>query len=61
MTTTITQPHPSATFEGRLTMGSLFDAARIDPSQVLLLRHTYTKTGLTGPDDLTPANVMAYV
>ena len=61
MTTSLTQPYPSATLEGRLTMGNLFDAARIDPSHVLLLRHTYTRAGLTGPDDLTPAKIMAYV
>lgn len=41
-------------------MADLFNAAKIDPSQVLLLRHTYTKTGLTGPEDRTPARVVAY-
>ncbi|WP_104086304.1 GIY-YIG nuclease family protein [Arthrobacter sp. GMC3] len=61
MTTTITQLHPKSAFEGSLTMGELFAAAGIDPSQVVLLRHTYSKTGLTGPADLSPAKVLAFV
>src|SRR5690349_10238387 len=61
METTTAQPHSSGTFEGHLTLGNILEAAGVDPRQVLLLRHTYTKTGLTGPDDLTPAKIMAYV
>lgn len=61
METAITQSHRSVTFDGRLTLGNIFEAAGIEPTQVLLLRHTYTKTGLTGPDDLTPAKIMGYV
>lgn len=52
-------PHPEA-LEGRLAFGSILEAASIDPSQVLVLRHTFKKDGLTGPDDLTPAKVVAY-
>ncbi len=58
METTTAQPHH---FEGHLTLGNILEAAGVDPRQVLLLRHTYTKTGLTGPDDLTPAKIIAYV
>lgn len=48
-------------YTGRLTLGSIFNEAGIDPSEVLLVRHTFKKDGLTGPDDLTPAKIMAYV
>lgn len=48
-------------FEGRLTLGSIFKEAGIDPSEVLLVRHTFKKDGLTGPDGLTSAKIMAYV
>lgn len=48
-------------FQGRLTLGSIFYEAGIDPSEVLLVRHTFKKDGLTGPDDLSPAKIMAYV
>lgn len=61
MTTTLTQPHPSPTFEGSLTMGDLFAAAGIDPGELLLLRHTNIKSGPNGPADLTPAAILAFV
>lgn len=48
-------------FQGRLTLGSIFNEAGIDPSEVLLVRHTFTKDGLTGAEDLTPVRLMAYV
>lgn len=50
-----------AGFQGRLTLGSIFNEAGIDPSEVLLVRHTFKKDGLTGPDDLSSAKIMAYV
>lgn len=46
---------------GQLTLGNIFNAAEIDPSQVLLLRHTYTANGITGPADLTPEKIHEYV
>lgn len=50
-----------AGFEGRLRVSSTFHVSGIDPSEVLLLRNTFKKDGLTGPDGLTPAMDMAYV
>lgn len=61
MTTTLTQPHASPTFEGSLTMGDLFAAAGIDPGEVLLLRHTNLMPGPNGPADLSPAAILAFV
>ncbi|MBB2996477.1 GIY-YIG nuclease family protein [Paeniglutamicibacter cryotolerans] len=46
---------------GKLTLGNFFDATGVDSSQVLLLRHTYTADGLTGPSDLTPEKIHEYV
>lgn len=42
-------------------MRDLLAAAGIDPSQVLLLRHTNLKPSINGPADLTPAGILAFV
>ena len=60
MESTISQMKPTTFFEGHLTFGSILESSGIDPSQVLLIRHTYKKDGLKGPDDLTPGKIMAY-
>ena len=51
----------SSSAAGQLTLGNIFDAAGVDSSQVLLLRHTYSADGLTGPSDLTPEKIHEYV
>ncbi|MFF5793796.1 GIY-YIG nuclease family protein [Paeniglutamicibacter sp. NPDC012692] len=61
MESTISQTKPTTSFEGRLTFGSILESSGIDPSLVLLIRHTYKTDGLTGPEDLTPEKIMAYV
>lgn len=50
-----------SSISGDLALGHVFDAAGLDPSMVVVLRHTFTPTGLATPADLTPANVLAYV
>jgi hypothetical protein len=50
-----------AGFEGHLRAGSIFHKAGIDPGEVLPVRHALKKNGLTGPDSLAHAKVMAYV
>lgn len=50
-----------AGFEGRLRAGCIFHAAGVDPSEGLLVRNSFKKERLTGPDGLTPAKAMAYV
>ncbi|WP_420123933.1 GIY-YIG nuclease family protein [Nakamurella sp.] len=51
----------TASITGHLTLGHVFGAAGLDPSQVVVLRHTYTADGLATPADVTPANLLAYV
>lgn len=46
---------------GDLTLGHIFVAAGLDPSQVVALRHTYTSDGLATPADVTPPNLLEYV
>lgn len=59
--TTARQAKPTTLFEGHLAFGSILESSGIDPSQVLLVRHTYKADGLTGPEDLIPEKIMAYV
>ncbi|MGL3807300.1 GIY-YIG nuclease family protein [Paeniglutamicibacter sp. R2-26] len=51
---------PSVHLEGKLTFGDLLAASGIDPSEVLVIRHTYKDSGLAGPADLTPEKILAY-
>ena len=44
---------------GDLTLGHIFTAAGLDPDRLLILRHTYTSTGLV-PGQLTPESVLDY-
>jgi hypothetical protein len=50
-----------ARLEGHLRGGGIFHEAGVDPGEGLLVRNTFMKERLTGPDDLTPAKDMAYV
>ena len=52
---------PVARLEGHLRGGCIFHAAGVDPSEGRLVRNTFTKERLTGPDGLTPAKAMSYV
>lgn len=61
MDTNISQAQPTKSFEGHLTLGNILDTTGVEPSNILLLRHTYTATGLTGPADLTPEKILEYV
>jgi hypothetical protein len=47
--------------DGALTLGHLFTAAGLDPDDILVLRHTYTPTGLASAADVTQDNVLQYV
>jgi hypothetical protein len=51
----------TATITGDLTLGHVFDAAGLGPSQAVVLRHTYTADGLAAPADVTPPNLLTYV
>lgn len=51
----------STSITGDLTLGHIFNAAGLDLSQVVVLRHTYTSDGLTTPADVTLSNVLEYV
>lgn len=45
---------------GSLTFGHVLQAAGINPTDVVVLRHTYTSQGIRGPEDLTAARVLEY-
>lgn len=45
---------------GALTLGHVLLAAGVDPSDVVVLRHTYTVHGLRDRDDLTVEKVLDY-
>ena len=49
-----------ATITGDLTLGHVLAATGLDPSEVVILRHTYTADGLVAPSDLTPEKVLDY-
>ncbi|GAA2241054.1 GIY-YIG nuclease family protein [Rarobacter faecitabidus] len=43
-----------------LTFGDILGAVGLRPEEVLVVRHTYSATGLTGPTDLTPERLLRY-
>jgi len=43
-----------------LTLGHIVESLGLDLNEVLVIRHTYTPDGLTGPADLTIEKVIAY-
>ncbi|UEJ81828.1 GIY-YIG nuclease family protein [Brachybacterium halotolerans subsp. kimchii] len=45
---------------GHLTLGTILAAASTQVDDVLAVRHTFTPSGLSGTDDLTPDKVLAY-
>jgi hypothetical protein len=47
-------------FTGDLTLGHVFAAAGLDPTELVVLRHTYTRGGLETPADVTPEKVLEY-
>src|SRR5664279_4193616 len=58
---TVGRVSTSTSITGDLTLGHIFNAAGLDLSQVVVLRHTYTSDGLATPADVTPSNVLEYV
>lgn len=50
----------TTTQTGELTLGHVLAAAGLALPDVVVLRHTYTSTGLRSPDDLTAAKVLDY-
>ncbi len=50
----------SATITGDLRLGHILAATGLELSDVVLLRHTFTKGGLESPSDLTADKVMDY-
>jgi hypothetical protein len=50
----------ATTLAGNLTLGHVLDVAGLVLSDVVVLRHTYTDSGLRSPEDLTPAKVLDY-
>lgn len=44
-----------------MVFSDLMAASKVDWNDVILLRHTYKSTGLTGPADLTPEKLHEYV
>lgn len=45
---------------GDLTFGHVLAAAGLDPTNVVVIRHTYTADGLQSEADLTPEKLLAY-
>lgn len=46
---------------GELTLGHVLDAAGVtDPTNILIVRHSYTDDGLRDAGDVTPAKVLDY-
>ncbi|RBY90211.1 GIY-YIG nuclease family protein [Blastococcus sp. TBT05-19] len=54
------QPTGASSSRGDLTLADLLDVAGIPPDDVLLVRHTYSTDGLTGPQDAAVDNVLTY-
>lgn len=46
---------------GELCLGHILEAADLDVSKVVVLRHTYTTDGLMRPADVTPPELLDYV
>lgn len=59
-TSTVNEMSAIASITGDLTLGHVFDAAGLDLNEVVVLRHTYTATGLVTPADVTPPKVLEY-
>jgi hypothetical protein len=53
-------PSVSEARAGLLTLGHIVEAAALDPTDVLLIRHTYKPDGLRNPSDATQARVLWY-
>jgi hypothetical protein len=54
------QPSPASSLHGDLTLADLLSVAGLAADDVLLVRHTYSADGLTGPHDATVENVLTY-
>lgn len=54
--------HPSeaSSLHGDLSLADLLSVAGVATDDVLLVRHTYSADGLTGPQDATVENVLTY-
>ena len=50
----------TSSFQGVLTLGHILSAAGIQPSDVLVIRHTYSEDGLASAADLTDEKILAY-
>ena len=46
---------------GELCLGHILEAAGVELSAVVVLRHTYTPSGLASPADVTPPKLLEYV
>jgi hypothetical protein len=54
------QQSSTSSVRGDLTLADLLTAAGLATDDVLLVRHTYSADGLTGPRDATVENVLTY-
>lgn len=50
-----------AALRGQLSLGDLLHIAGLDPDDILLLRHTFTDSGLRSSADLAPEPLLTYV
>ena len=50
----------TSSLRGDLSLADLLRVAGVAPDDVLLVRHTYSADGLTGPQDATVENVLTY-
>lgn len=54
------QPTGASSMHGDLSLADLLSVAGVATDDVLLIRHTYSADGLTGPHDATVENVLTY-
>src|SRR4051794_24565266 len=54
------QPTEESSLLGELNLADLLSVAGVATDDVLLVRHTYSADGLTGPHDATVENVLTY-
>jgi hypothetical protein len=54
------QPTEASSLHGDLSLADLLSVAGVATEDVLLVRHTYSADGLTGPHDATVENVLTY-
>ncbi len=54
------QPIGASSLRGDLSLADLLSVAGVATEDVLLVRHTYSADGLTGPHDATVENVLTY-